>query len=235
MSSTNTSVGGNLMTAFKLIICLTFLLLFSCTTNKQKVISKWDNGKTKVERFYSDTPNIYTEKEYYENGQLESKTRFVDSVKNGESVAYYKDGKLLGRSVYKDGKINGEVTEFHKTGNLMFKGNQVDGNLVGTAIHYYDNGKPETELYYKGSKVFFVNYWDSSGKQQIKKGEGIKKFQDYLNKDKNGNDTTINVLVVGVYKDSLHNGLWRYYSLSNDRLILERDFKDDQIISERWK
>ena len=60
--------------------------------------------------------------------------------------------------------------------DLMFKGNQVDGNLVGTATHYYENGKPERELYYKDGKVFLVNYWDSSGVQKIIKGKDIKKF-----------------------------------------------------------
>jgi hypothetical protein len=56
-----------------------------------------------------------------------------------------------------------------------------------------------------------------------------------LNKGKNGNDTTINVLVVGTYKDSLHNGLWKYYNLVDNKLILERSFKDDKIVSESWK
>jgi len=223
------------MTVFKLTIFLTILSLFSCKTNNKHVIAKWENGNPKLERVYSDTPNCFVEKNYYENGQLSTETKFIDSTKNGESISYYKDGKLLGKCIYRNGKINGEVTEFHKTGNLMFKGNQTDGNLVGTATHYYDNGKPEIELYYKDSKVFLVNYWDSSNVQQIINGNGIKKFQDYLNKDKNGNDTTINVITVGIYKDSLHNGLWKYYSLVDNKLVLERTFKDDKIISETWK
>ena len=131
-------------------------------------------------------------------------------------------------------KINGEVTEFHKTGNLMFKGNQVDGELVGTATHYYDNGKPETELYYKANKILFVNYWDSNNVQQVINGSGINKYKSFLGKDKNGNDTTINVIVVGAYKDSLQNGLWKYYNFVDNKLILERNFKDDKLISEVW-
>jgi antitoxin component YwqK of YwqJK toxin-antitoxin module len=223
------------MAAFKLIIFLTILSLFSCKTNNKQIIATWDNGKAKLERVYSDTPNCFSEKNYYENGQLASETKFVDSTKNGESTAYYKDGKLLGKCTYRNGKINGEVTEFHKTGNLMFKGNQIDGNLVGTATHYYDNGKPERELYYRDSKVFLVNYWDSSGVQKIIDGNGIGIFQDYFDKDKNGNDISLNVLVVGTYKDSLHNGLWKYYNLVDNKLVLERDFKADKIIAETWK
>lgn len=164
------------MTAFKLIILLTILSFFSCETNNKQIISKWDNGTTKLERVYSDTPNCFIEKNYYDNGQLASETKFINSTKNGESIAYYKDGKVLGKSIYRNGKINGEVIELHKTGDLMFKGNQVDGNLVGTATHYYENGKPERELYYKDGKVFLVNYWDSSGVQKIIKGKGIKNF-----------------------------------------------------------
>ena len=223
------------MAAFKLTIFLTILSLFSCKTNNKQIIAKWDNGKPKLERVYSDTPNCFIEKNYYDNGQLASETKFMNSTENGESIAYYKDGKLLGKSIYRNGKINGEVIEFHNTGKLMFKGTQIDGNLVGTATHYYDNGKPERELYYKDSKVLLVNYWDSSGVQNISNGNGIIKFQDYFDKDKNGNDTSLNILVVGIYKDSLHNGLWKYYSLVDNKLVLERIFNNDKIISETWK
>ena len=223
------------MKILKLITFLTILSLFSCKTNNKQIIAKWDNGKPKIERLGSDTPNCFIEKNYYENGQLASESKFIDSTKNGESISYYNDGKLLGKCVYRNGKINGEVTEFHKTGNLMFKGHQIDGNLIGIATHYYDNGKPESELYYKDDKIFLVNYWDSSFVQTVFNGKGFKKFQDFLNKDKNHNDTMIDVLVVGLYEDSLHNGLWKYYNLLDKKLILERIFKDDKIVSETWK
>jgi antitoxin component YwqK of YwqJK toxin-antitoxin module len=219
----------------KLSIFLTILCLFSCQTNNTNIISRWDNGKTKLERVYSDTPNIYIEKHYYENGQLASESRFVDSTKNGESIAYYEDGKLLGKCFYKNGKINGVVTEFHETGTLMFKGNQVDGNLVGKAINYFKNGKPETELFYKNNKGFHVNSWDSNGVQQVINGNGIEEFQSELDKGKNGNDTTINVLIIGTYKDSLCNGVWKFYNTSDRKLILERTFRDDKVVSETWE
>ncbi len=228
-------VSSNLMTRFKLTIILTLITLFGCKTNNKQIISKWDNGKPKLERIYSDTPNCFVEKEYYDNGQLESETKFIDSTENGESIAYYKDGKILGKCIYRNGKINGEVTEFHKTGELMFKGHQINGNLVGAATNYYDNGKPESELYYKDNKAFLVNYWDSSSVQKIVNGDGIKRFQNELNRNKNGKDTTLNVLVIGTYKDSLHNGLWKYYNLVDNKLVLERTFKDDKVISETWK
>jgi antitoxin component YwqK of YwqJK toxin-antitoxin module len=223
------------MTVIKLIILLTTLSLFSCTTNNTEVIAKWKNGRPKIERVYSDTPNYFIEKNYYENGQLKSEEKFTGSTENWESTAYYKDGKILGKCFYKNGKINGEVIEFHKTGSLMFKGNQIDGNLVGLTTSYYDNGKPKIELYHSDSNLFFVNYWDISGIQQIKNGEGIRKFQSSLLKDKNGNDTTIIVYIVGYYKDSLSNGLWKYYNATDKKLILEREFIDDKLIYEIWK
>jgi len=223
------------MIVIKSAIFLTILCLFGCTPNNKEIIAKYDNGKTKLERIYSDTPNCFVEKDYYDNGQLASETKFINSEKNGESIAYYKEGKILGRCIYKDGKINGEVTEYHKNGTLMFKGNQVNGKLVGLATHYYENGKSETDLFYKDNNVFLVNYWDSSNVQQVVNGNGIRKFQSFLNKDKNGNDTMINVFVVGTYKDSLHNGLWKYYNQADKTLIFERNFKNDKIISEDWK
>lgn len=228
-------VGSNLMAAFKLVIFLTIFSLFSCKTNNKQIIAKWDNDIPKLEILYSDTPNCFIEKKYYENGQLASETTFIDSIKNGESISYYKNGKLLGKCVYRNGKIHGALTEFHTTGYLMFKGNQIDGNLVGTATYYYENGKPEKELYYGNGKAFLVNYWDSSGTQGVINGTGIRKFQDYFDKDKNGNHISLNVLVVGIYKDSLRNGLWKYYNLVDNKLVLEKDFKEDKMLSENWK
>lgn len=222
------------MTYYKVIFLLLILPIYSCKTGK-KILSKWDNGQVKVERIYSDTSGVYIEKEYYENGKLGSKTRFENSSKNGESVSYYSDGKLLGRCTYRNGKINGEVTEFHKTGSVMFKGNQADGEFFGLAIHYYDNGKPEIEYYYTGNKAFIVSSWDSNGIQQVKNGEGIRKFKGFLGRDRNDNDTTIDVFVIETYKDSLRNGLCKYYNLLENKLILERDFQDGRIILEKWK
>ncbi len=201
------------MPIFKLIFLLTIFSLFSCKTDNQNIIAKWDNGKTKLERIYSDTPNVYLEKQYYENGQLANETKFINSVKNGESVSYYEDGKLLGKLIYKNGNVNGEVIEFHKNGNLMFKENQVDGNLVGIAMYYYDNGEPERELFFRDNKVVLANYWDSSGMQQIKNENGVRKFKDYLHKDENGNEIAINVFVIGSYKDRLPSGIWKYYGV----------------------
>ena len=87
------------MASFKLTIFLTLFILFSCKTNNKQIIAKWNNGKPKLERVYSDTPNCFIEKEYYENGQLASESKFIDSTKNGESIAFYKDGKLLGKCI----------------------------------------------------------------------------------------------------------------------------------------
>jgi len=151
-------------TAFKLIPALTILLLFSCTTNNKEVISTWKDGATKLERIHSDTPNVYIEREFYENGQLASETRFQNSKQNGKSLSYYKDGNLLGVAYYRDGKINGEVLEYHKNGSPMFKGTQTNGELIGKAVHYYENGKPRTELFYKNNQRLVINQWDSSGK-----------------------------------------------------------------------
>jgi len=222
------------MTVLKLIIFIFTFSLISCKTDNKVVVEKWDNGKSKLEIIYSDTPNCFIEKKYYENGQLASETKFIDSIENGESVAYYDDGNLLGKFVYKNGKINGEVLEFHKTGNLMFKGNQIDGKLVGTAINYYANGKPETITYFKDNKTFLVNYWDSVGTQLMKNGNGVRKYKDLLSKDRNDNEIMLSVLVVGTYKDSLRNGLWKYYSETDNKLMLEREFNKNNVVYEKW-
>jgi hypothetical protein len=104
-------IGRINMITYKSIIFLVILFLFSCRASNKQVISKWDNGKPKLERIYSGEPGYFTEKEYYDNGQLASETKFIDSVRNSESVGYYKDGKISGKCIYRNGKINGEVTE----------------------------------------------------------------------------------------------------------------------------
>jgi antitoxin component YwqK of YwqJK toxin-antitoxin module len=223
------------MKVFQLAIVFTIFFLFGCKINHKEIIAQWHNGQTRIERTYSDTPNCFLQREYYDNGQLENETKFIDSIKTGPSIAYYRDGNPAGKCIYKNGKINGDVFELYENGNHRFKGYQINGELIGKATHYYENGKPETELFYKDKTEFLVNIWDSSGVQQIINGEGIRKFADYLEKDKKGNDTTIYVSVVGIYKDSLQNGLWKYYNASDGKLILEINFKDDKEVSETWK
>jgi antitoxin component YwqK of YwqJK toxin-antitoxin module len=225
------------MTTIKNKITIFFITLsfLSCQNSNKVVIEKWDNGKIKIELVYSDTPSIFTKMEYYENGQLGNSIRFVDSLENGESISYYEDGRLLGTSNYRNGKRNGDVIEFYKSGNLMFKGYQIDDNLVGTAIHYYPDGKPETVIYYENKQSFLVNCWDSNNVQQVINGNGIKKFKTALNRYKNNEDTIIDVIVIGPYQDSLNNGIWEYYNIGDKKMILERNFKDNIIVSEAWK
>jgi hypothetical protein len=223
------------MKKLEVIFFFSIFPFLSCETNEKEILYKWINGNTRLERIQSNTINCFIENLYYETGELQNVTKYKDSIACGESVTYHKNGKIFSKINYLNGKINGDVIEFFSTGKIMFKGNQVEGSLVGTASHYYENGKPESELYYKDNKAFLVNYWDSISVQKIKNGNGIKKFQDILNKDKNGKDTSINVLVVGIYKDSLHNGLWKYYNIIDNKLVLERTFKDDNLVSETWK
>lgn len=150
----------------------TIFFLFSCTSSNKEIISKWENGTTKLERVYSNTPNIFIEREFYENGQLANESRIQNSKRNGKSISYYNNGSLLGISYYQEGKINGEVLEYYRNGNLMFKATQANGKLVGKALHYYENGQPKTELFYKNNQKQLVYQWDSSGKLLV--GQNLK-------------------------------------------------------------
>jgi antitoxin component YwqK of YwqJK toxin-antitoxin module len=185
--------------------------MLSCKSKNKEIIETWPSGITKVERIYSNNRIDYIEKDYYENGQLLSETNF------------------------KNDKINGTVLEYHKNENLMFRGFQINGELAGKAISYYENGKQEREELYKNNKVFLENYWDSSGVQEITNGEGSIAISDILTKNKNNNDTSIEVIDSGYYSGGLHNGLWKYYDASSKKLILEINFKDNNVISENWK
>jgi antitoxin component YwqK of YwqJK toxin-antitoxin module len=121
-------------------VWVVLVLGFTSCTNHSEVISKYTNGRIEKERIETDTPDVYIEREFYNDGNLATLSRIEKGKKNGKEVAYYSDGSLLGIINYKDDKIDGPVLEFHRNGKIMFKGTQHLGELVDTAIYYNEDG-----------------------------------------------------------------------------------------------
>ena len=212
-------------------------LLFTaaCNGNKEQILARWPNDIPKLARINTNTPGTYTLMQYYENGQPRSQKLFVDSIQNGPDLAWWPNGEQLGTCTYKNGKMDGDVFEFHDDGTPMFKGHQVQGQLMGQAMHYYTNGKPETDIFYRIGKALMVNCWDSTGTQQVRNGTGTRRYADIIDKDKHGPHAAINVVIEAPYKDSLHNGIRKTYNATTNQLLLEETFSNDSLLSAIWK
>ena len=114
---------------------------------------------------------------YYEKGSRIKKRR------NGEILQFYILGDIPKSVSYynKDGQ-QGTYKSFYESGVLKEEINYVDSRRVGVNKTYYKDGNPAIERkYLKTSKDFdsgksinylLINYWDSTGAQLVKNGEG---------------------------------------------------------------
>lgn len=86
------------------VIILTILILTSCNTEKEKIISKWANGKLKVVHEYNfNSDSSYNYLEYNELGKLIAKGRIDNDIQNGEWKWWYDNGRLKDIAYLKNG------------------------------------------------------------------------------------------------------------------------------------
>lgn len=105
--------------AFLILMLLSFILLASCSNNKEKVIVNYPNG---VKEIYSFDENYLIQglmKRYYPNGNLQSEVPYEDDMKNGLEKEYYEDGSLYKSGGWINGNLMGDLFEYDKHGNLI--------------------------------------------------------------------------------------------------------------------
>lgn len=79
----------------------------------------YQNGKSSMERHYSNGIENGLENEYYEDGSLKQKGEFVNAREHGVWEMYFPNGQIKQRSTFKDGIMEGETTVYYSTGKIL--------------------------------------------------------------------------------------------------------------------
>ena len=220
-----------------LLIILTILALTSCSNEneKEKIISKWDNGNSKVVHEYIfDSDSSYNYLEYNEEGKLITKGRIDNDIQNGEWKWWYDNGQVKDIAYLENGFYIDRRLHFNEKGDT-------------TQIEIID--KPTLGTCFLGQQIYFVNnrriivyQTDSNGErhgfgyQLNEKGDTSAIF-NYTNGLKQGlriefDDNEI-VSAVGEYENDLEEGRWFLFDKSGSPLrfdIYNKGEKVDSIV-----
>ncbi len=148
---------------------------FSKEYHSKKVIKEYNLEKTSYEvEFFSKKNNIDVLKY---RCFVNDKTKFT---RHGECMYYFDSGVKREVENYNNGLLFGNTKEWYEDGKLCFEG--------------------EYKLEKKGVLLYHYNYWDKSGNQKLKDGNGI--FEKFRNEEKT-------VLIYGDVKNGLKEGLWK--------------------------
>jgi antitoxin component YwqK of YwqJK toxin-antitoxin module len=157
---------------------------------------------------YSDNSvvadGLYTE--WYPNGQKSLEGEYVDGLKQGPWKVWYENGKLCRTENYLNGKLDGSWKIYHDDGTLKaeetYRDNNRDGRWItydqlgklpidqwdykagvpsGAWIHYFADGKKETEEHFvDGKREGEQTNWYDNGQ--------IKRVQQFKNDRLNGKE-----------------------------------------------
>jgi uncharacterized protein len=177
------------------IILLSFLL--SCSNNNQvqkasevEIISKYENGKTKMERIYS-TPSNFIQRQYYDDGTIEVEAKFVDFMEEGKFVWKYKNGKPKWIETYSAGKQIDTTYCYYETGELKRKV-LPSKSPIKAAIEYYETGEIKIETYLNNSTSI-----DSTWTAYFKNGKVKEK---------------------GLVQQGVKAGFWKFFNPASGKL-----------------
>lgn len=182
--------------------------------------------------FSQKRQNVY----YIKNGipikdkELADYRRVIQEPDSGSTLynllEFYPDNteKTIARvSKYEPNLVyDGIMQSFNKKGILVEKTNYVNGKMSGEASYFYENGKLKKTLIYDAnvkapgvntpSSYKIISYFDSSGNQSIKEGNGYLKEKNstgfdegtYLNSNKDG--IWKGEVLDGTYEEKYDNG-----------------------------
>jgi antitoxin component YwqK of YwqJK toxin-antitoxin module len=133
---------------------------------------------------------------YYPSGKIESTGNMVNGKKQGEWKWFFENGKISLQGKYFTDKEEGEWIWFHTNGIPFAIGYFVDGTPLGNWKRYNKYGKLLTE-------------------ENSSWGDNAKSFREGI--------MYRNATCIGIRKDALQEGLWRYFSNNGD-IIMECNY-----------
>lgn len=134
------------------ILFLLLLLLFTggCTnTTIEK--EKYDDGKIKSEKVYSEVDGekvLVKELHYHPNGEKYMEGAYKDNKRHGHWVSWYDNGQLWSEGDFNNGLSEGKWIVYHRTGKKHYEGNFKDGERTGVWKFYDDAGNQINEVDY---------------------------------------------------------------------------------------
>ncbi len=155
----NNRVMNKLLTAFLLIITLSFLLT-SCGKYNSKYAYRWGNDGL---IYNSDNDNLYTGTvldtadviiefqvvngkkngtftTYYLDGQVEKSGHIIDNDNFGLWKYYYPNGQIESEGRYENNIPEGKWTSYYPSGIIKCEGIYINGKQEDTWIYYDLNG-----------------------------------------------------------------------------------------------
>lgn len=130
----------------------------------------------------------------------------------GMAYTLTSDGRLLDQTYYEHGRPKGPRITYHPNGLVAEKSDEVDTKRMITA--WYATGQIKlirtvdvAQPIVVRNPVLVSAYWDSTGNQQVKDGNGLAVFRETV---RSYADTTKQTTFIeqGVYQDRVKQGVW---------------------------
>lgn len=115
-----------------------------------------------------------SQKYFDESGRMEREEILYPSADYKDIRYFYPNGQVkINLRKNSEGKMIGEYSRYHENGSLAFS-YQLDanGNHTGPYFEYYPDGSKQVEVDHRGEEPKYINYWDESGVQLLKDGNG---------------------------------------------------------------
>lgn len=91
----------------------------------------------------------------------------------GQFKDFDQNGRLVLTGQYIRGNKEGEFKAFHPNGALKWESNFINNKATGSWKYYYPDGKPMLFITLDQPGFSIDQYWDRTGKQSVKDGEGL--------------------------------------------------------------
>jgi antitoxin component YwqK of YwqJK toxin-antitoxin module len=209
----------------------------------------WENGKPRSKGLFIDGKADSTWEYYSEEGELYRRASFKNGIENGSYTELQSDGTVSSTGSYLNGRKDGEWRFFYEDGVLAEKGNYKLDMAEGVWESFHPNGKPSLISTYKaneprglwtmwneeGLKVYEMDYgtegkmtilntWNSSGKPEVKNGNGS--YNAYYPDGK--------LVETGMVKERMKVGTWkRFYENGNKQEVGHYD-NGVYYVDDRW-
>lgn len=204
----------NLTTHIRHMLSLVALFFASQSLFGQSPLYMEPAGNGEI-RFYFDERYYFVDRDcefraIERIGKINPETQLFD----GPFIDYNYRGQLILSGHYTNGIRNGDFKAYHGNGQLKWEVRYENGEPVGLWKYYYPDGKPMVYTEYSENAMLIKEYWDQSGKHQVKNGNG--KYEMKLELDGYSPYGIKYIVRKGRIKNGLQHGFWALQLIYGD-------------------